>query len=325
MSVATRIFTRPALKSPSARTRWPWLLLPWIAAALMPSLPSCSARRLAPCLVRVNTSAWSIRPGRDEVREQLALAVAVDRDHDLLDELGGRVPRRHLDAGGLVEQARGEAADVVRERRREQQVLPAGRQQVDDLADVADEAHVEEAVRLVEDEDLDAREVDGPLADVVEQAAGRGDHDLGAGTQLGGLRLEADAAVDRGRPDRAVLAVGPDALLDLDGELAGRDDDEDADGRAGGGRGRSAALLRREVARGLAEARLVQDLDDGEDEGRGLAGAGLGAGEQVAALEDQRDRLALDRGGLGVALVGDRAKQLGREPEGIEGHEGKRS
>ena len=62
----------------------------------------------------------------------------------------------------------------------------------------------------------------------------------------------------------------------------------------------------------------MQDLDDREDEGRGLAGAGLGAGEQVAALEDQRDGLALHRGGLGVALVGDRAKQLGREPEGIE-------
>ena len=264
-----------------------------------------------------------MRPERDEDAQQLALAVAVDGDHELVDELGRGVPRRDLDARGLVEQARREAADVVRERRREQQVLPAGRQQVDDLADVADEAHVEEAVGLVEDEDLDAREVDGALADVVEQAAGRGDHDLGARSKLGGLRLEADAAVDRGRPDRAVLAVGPDALLDLDGELAGGDDDEDADRRAGGGRGGPAALLRREVARGLADAGLVQDLDDREDEGRGLAGAGLGAGEEVAALEDQRDRLALDRGGLGVALVGDGAEQLGREPEGIEGHEGR--
>ena len=47
--------------------------------------------------------------GRDEVREQLALALAVDRDDDLLDELGRRVPRRDLDARRLVEQARGEA------------------------------------------------------------------------------------------------------------------------------------------------------------------------------------------------------------------------
>ena len=37
-------------------------LLPWIAVALMPSFSSWSARRLAPCLVRVKTSAWSMRP-----------------------------------------------------------------------------------------------------------------------------------------------------------------------------------------------------------------------------------------------------------------------
>ena len=220
---------------------------------------------------------------------------------------------------GLVEQARRQRADVVREGRREQQVLAARRQQLEDLADVADEAHVEHAVGLVEDEDLDARQVDRPLADVVEQAAGRGDDDLGAGAQLGGLGLEADAAVDGGRPDRAVLAVGADALLDLDGELAGGDDDEDADRRAGGGRRRPAALLRGQVAGRLARRPgLVEDLDDRQHEGGGLAGAGLGAGEQVAALEDERDRLALDRGGLRVALVGDGAEQLGRKPESIE-------
>ena len=72
---------------------------------------------------------------------------------------------------GVMEDAVGQRRDVVRERRREQQVLPLRREQVDDPADVADEAHVEEAVGLVEDEDLDPRQVDGPLRDVVEQAA----------------------------------------------------------------------------------------------------------------------------------------------------------
>ena len=98
-------------------------------------------------------------------------------------------------------------------------------------------------------------------------------------------------------------AVGADRLLDLDGELAGGDDDEDADlvaGRAG-------------VAPGLVEA-----VDDRQHEGGGLAGAGLGAGEQVAALEDEGDGRALDRGGGLVPLVGDGSKQLGRQPETIE-------
>ena len=56
MSVATSTGRLPSLKRDSARVRAPWLLLPWMAIASMPSLPSCSARRLAPCLVLVKTS-----------------------------------------------------------------------------------------------------------------------------------------------------------------------------------------------------------------------------------------------------------------------------
>ena len=73
-----------------------------------------------------------------------------------------------------------------------------------------------------------------PLAGVVEQAAGRRDDDPGAGAEGADLRLEADAAVDRGRADPAVGAVGPDALLDLERELAGRGEDEGADRRPRG-------------------------------------------------------------------------------------------
>ena len=40
----------------------------------------------------------------------------------------------------------------------------------EDLADVADEAHVEHAIGFVEDENLDCREIDGTLLHVVEQA-----------------------------------------------------------------------------------------------------------------------------------------------------------
>ena len=40
------------------------------------------------------------------------------------------------------------------------------------LADVVDEAHGEHAIGLVEDQHVDAREVDGALLRVVEQTAG---------------------------------------------------------------------------------------------------------------------------------------------------------
>ena len=88
----------------------------------------------------------------------------------------------------------GERLDLVGERRREQQVLPALRQQREDALDVADEAHVEHPVRLVEHEDLDVAQVDGALALVVEQAAGRGDEDVDAALELRDLRVDADAA-----------------------------------------------------------------------------------------------------------------------------------
>jgi hypothetical protein len=60
-------------------------------------------------------------------------------------------------------------------------------------------------------------------------------------------------------------------------------------------------------------------LQEGEREPGGLAGAGLGGAEEVAAGEDDGDGLRLDGGGLRVALLRDGAKQLGQQPEAFEG------
>ena len=209
-------------------------------------------------------------PEGDELAEQVALAFAVHGDHELLDQLRGGVARRDLDEAGVDEDAAGELRGLVRERRGEQQVLPLRRQEVDDPADVADEAHVEQPVGLVQDEDLDARQVDGPLGNVVEQAARGGHDDLGPAAELGRLGLEADAAVDGGGLDRATRAVGPHALLDLDAELARRDDGEDADRRARGGWGRTRRLLR-----GVEAPTLVEG-------GRDRAGAAAGGATRVS-------------------------------------------
>ena len=65
---------------------------------------------------------------------------------------------------------------------------------------------------------------------------------------------------------------------------------------------------------------LVETLEDGQHESGRLAGAGLGAGQQVTSGEDERDRLGLNRGRLDVAGVRDSAEQFGRQPELSEGH-----
>ena len=65
---------------------------------------------------------------------------------------------------------------------------------------------------------------------------------------------------------------------------------------------------------------LPEAVEDRQRERRGLAGAGLGRGEDVASLEHEGDRLGLDGGGLLVALLLDGPEEVGRQAEGIEGH-----
>src|SRR5215813_4798838 len=55
MSVATRARTSPFLNDARARSRWPWLLSPWIATASTPTCSRPRATRSAPRLVRVKT------------------------------------------------------------------------------------------------------------------------------------------------------------------------------------------------------------------------------------------------------------------------------
>jgi hypothetical protein len=131
--------------------------------------------------------------------------------------------RARRSASLLAQDALGEAADVVVERRRQQQVLALRRQQLQHAPDVVDEAHVEHAVGLVEHEDLDVRQVDRALADVVEQAARRGDDDVDAAAQVVDLRIDVDAAEDQRRLElRQVAAVGAHRGLDLRRQLARR-------------------------------------------------------------------------------------------------------
>ena len=96
-----------------------------------------------------------------------------------------------------------------------------------------------------------------------------------------------------------MTAVGGDPLVDLGGELARRRDDERA----------HLAALRR----------ACQALQDGQHERGRLAGAGLSAAEKIATVEDGRDGALLDRGRSDVALLGDGAYELVREPERREG------
>ena len=98
------------------------------------------------------------------------------------------------------------------------------------------------------------------------------------------------------RGDRRVTGESRQVLVDLHRELARRREDQRAAWRRAGS--------------------PMQPLQDRQQERRGLAGAGRGAGDQVAAREGQRDGVGLDRGRPGEAeLLDRRFEEIGVEAE----------
>jgi hypothetical protein len=135
--------------------------------------------------------------------------------------------------------------------------------------------------------------------DEVEHPAHRADDDLAAGAQLGLLRADRRAAEHRHDVDALALAVGADRLGDLDAQLARRREHERLD---------------------VGVAR-VDVLDHRQAERGGLARPGLGLADHVAALEQRRDGLLLDRAGLLVAdVLQGMQERLGEAEVGECGH-----
>jgi len=164
--------------------------------------------------------------GLDQMREQVALLVGLHRVHHLRHQLGRRVAARDLDGQRVLHERGGELADLLREGRREEQVLALRRKQREDAPDVVDESHVEHPVAFVEHQDLHLAQVDRLLLHMVEQPARRSDQDVHAAAQRVDLRLHADPAVHQGRFQVHVLAIGADAFFHLRGELPGRRNDQ---------------------------------------------------------------------------------------------------
>ena len=81
---------------------------------------------------------------------------------------------------GSLSRALGELGDFRRHGGREQRRLAARPDGLGDLGDRADEAHVEHAVGLVEDEPAGLGEVDLAVVEQILEAAGRGDDDVDA-------------------------------------------------------------------------------------------------------------------------------------------------
>ena len=193
---------------------------------------------------------------------------------------------------GILQHLARQLDDRLRHRRGEEERLPFRRQMPEHAADVGEEAHVQHAVGFIEDEDLEPLELRVAVLEVIEQTSGRGDDDVDAAAEGVLLRPHADAAVDRGAGQRRVHGQLAQMLVDLRRQLARRREDQ---------RARRAALL------------ADQPVENRQQERRGLAAAGHGAGEHVLAGDGRRNGVVLNRRRSLETELFDAAQEIGVE------------
>ncbi len=213
-----------------------------------------------------------------------------DRALGRVDLVGRRVGQVALDQG----------ADLVLHRGGEQHPLAAGRDQVEQLGDLGQEAQVGHLVGLVQDGGLDVVQRAGAAVDDVAQPAGGGDEDVDAALQRVDLVAHGRTAADDLELEAQDVAVRLQRVADLHGQLTGRGEDDAA-----------RALLRGVAAGQAAEQR--------QTEGEGLAGAGTAAAEDVASGQRVGDRRGLDGERGGDTVRGQLADDLLVEAEVTEG------
>ena len=148
---------------------------------------------------------------------------------------------------------------------------------------VLPEAHVEHLVGLVQDHHPQAAQTQGAPAQMVHNPARSTDDKVGALLELEDLLLHGSAAIDSHDLDALLV---PGELLHLSGGLHGQ--------LPGGTERQHLDAL--EVG--------IDHLNGRQAKGCGLAGTGMGTTDHILPLQDQRDALGLDGGGLGVADFG---------------------
>ena len=190
----------------------------------------------------------------------------------------------------------GQAFDLIRDGGREEEELPPFRRQADEGIDVFQEAGLEHLVRFVDDDPADAAEVEGMAAAVVEEPAWCADDDVWMAVQFLQLILDGLAADEAEDVDAQFRCQRIGDVGNLTGQFPCRRHDQD--------------LFGVDIRLDLLQRR--------QEEGKGLARASLGLGQDVAALEQRRDGLGLDGRRFVDALLMEEFTNLRRNAEGFK-------
>lgn len=157
----------------------------------------------------------------DQVAQQLAFAFLGDAPGFLRNQRAFLV-LGNFDRDGIVEVGVGELTNFSAERCREHQSLTLGGKQLDDTANIVDEAHVEHAVGFVENKKFHFGKVNIELAGMIEQAAGGGDEKVATFEQRFRLRTNVDAAENQNGVELGLSAICPNVFVDLCGQFSRR-------------------------------------------------------------------------------------------------------
>lgn len=213
----------------------------------------------------------------EEGLEESGLVIALEEAEPVVDLIGGLPGGLDADFGGVVKDFAGQLCRMAGESGGEKEGLALSWQFGDNGADIGQEAHIEHAIGLIEDEVFDLIETQFALAEEVEEATWGGDEDIKAFAESFDLWMKADAAVDGTDAGVLILSIFPEAGGDLAGEFAGGGEDKDAKSfgdRFGG--------------------IFLEPLENGQGKGCCFAGTRLGASEHVATALDERDCLRLN-------------------------------
>ena len=221
----------------------------------------------------------------------LILAGGGQLDQLLGDRLAGGGLTRDLDPFGGVQEGVGDPLDLGRHGGAEEQRLTGEGRQLEDAFDIGDETHVQHPVGLVHDHDLHAGQQQLAAFEMVQQPArGRDQHIDATVDQLVLFRKRHTADQQR---------LGQAGMLGIDVEILGHL------------RGQFPRRAQHEAARHTrARAATAQQGDHRQGKAGGLAGAGLGDSQHVAAFQRRGDRARLNRGRGFITRLGDGGQDL---------------
>lgn len=210
--------------------------------------------------------------------EQIGLLIIRDGEDGVLDGGGRRAASTDLNDLGLLHGPLDEGIDVRRDGRGEQAGLALLGAALHDAAHIRQEAHVQHAVRFIEDEVLHLIETDGAAVQVIDKPSGSSHQDVHSTFKLIHLLTVADTAEDDNGAQIGETGEITEGGLHLGSQFTGGFQHQHA--RCGGG--------------------FFQLGKDGQGKGSRLASTRLGTANHVFTGQNQRNSAQLNGGRLDI-------------------------